>query len=81
MDPAVISRLIQDAEKIFGFAFAVRTKRGLVLTSDGQQVVDKAIALVSQLQTFDDLKNFDPAFARIPTYTLGSRGFRMKQRH
>jgi DNA-binding transcriptional LysR family regulator len=75
MDPAAVSRLIQQAERILGFSLALRTKRGLLLTSEGQQVVERAAKLFAHLKSFDDFKSIDPVFARIPTFTLGSRGF------
>jgi DNA-binding transcriptional LysR family regulator len=75
MDPASITRLLQDLEGALGFSLATRTKRGLLLTPEGSQAVALARELVTQIMKFEDLKKIDPSFARIPTYNLGSRAF------
>ncbi len=75
MDPANVTRLLQDIEQALGFSLATRTKRGIQLTPEGTQTVALARELVAQLMKFDDLKKVDPSFARIPTFNLGSRAF------
>ncbi|MBY0415995.1 MAG: LysR family transcriptional regulator [Bdellovibrionales bacterium] len=75
MDPSAVTRLLQEIEQALGLKIATRTKKGLILTPEGHQVVELAKELVVQLSKFERLKKIDPAYAQIPTLNLGSRAF------
>lgn len=75
MDPAAVSRLLKEVELAFGFQLAIRSKAGLSLTSEGQQVVQMASELIQHLKRFEEFKNIDPVLAKMTTLNFGSRGF------
>ncbi len=75
MDPAAVTRLLKEVENSMGFSLATRTKKGLLLTPEGTQVVMLAKDLVVQFMRFEDFKKIDSAYAQIPTYNIGSRAF------
>ncbi len=75
MDPAAITRLIQDLEEAIGFPIALRTKRGLDLTSEGRDAVSLAKEIIGHFKKIDSLKRVESEFAKYPVVTLSSRGF------
>lgn len=75
MDPAGVSRFLSEVERVLGFKIAIRSKKGLLLTTEGTQVVNMASEIMLHLKKFDSLGNVDPEFAKIPILNFGSRGF------
>lgn len=75
MDPSAVTRLLKDIENALGFSLATRSKKGLIITPEGKQVVSLAKELVVQFMKFEDLKKIDPVYALIPTINIGTRAF------
>ncbi len=75
MDPSAVTRLLKEIENELGFSMATRTKKGLIITPEGRQVVSLAKELVVQFMKFEDFKKIDQAYALIPTFNIGSRAF------
>ena len=75
MDPSAVTRLLQEIELALGVNIATRTKKGLILTSEGHQIVSLSKELVAQFLKFEDFKKIDPIYAQIPILNIGSRGF------
>lgn len=75
MDPAGVSRLLSEVERVFGFKIATRSKTGLSLTEEGKQIVLMASELTLHLRKFEEIGSIDPEFSKIKTLNLASRGF------
>mgnify|MGYP003386634169 CR=1 FL=1 len=75
MDPAAVSRLLTEVERVLRLKIAIRSKTGLLLTAEGQQVVNMATELMAHFKKFDAVGSVDPLFAKIPVLNFGSRGF------
>lgn len=75
VDPAKITRLIQDLEVAIGYLIIVRSKRGIELTTEGKQAVSLARDIITQFKKIDSLKKLSSEYSDLDVINIGSRGF------
>ena len=75
LDPAAVSRMIKDAEDLFGFILVTRSQRGVSLTSEGMQISQLCIDIIRGINKFEEFRPNDSGEDKIVSFVLGSRGY------
>ena len=75
VDPAAVSRSIKDAEDLLKLALMLRSQKGIVLTSEGRQIVGLCKEVVASVSKLEEYRPKNLAHEEIGSFVLGSRGY------